>query len=228
VPGNLAPSRRVEKWQYLDVSFGARAFVLLLCLAPSSCDSECGAKPCGAVDRSAERGDYAVELDTETGFAAVEFGGQSSDFGLTGGEFVFTTLDSECAATPETPCTIVLERLRIELSSFTQPTSEGDLQIDEPVISVRAPIELVDSGGGFFLDAETTGTQICSTVNGTRDSATLALSDPASMNVDIPRQTFSLEGQFPLRFRAGSDGCETIDGSATVVASGRSPWAQRP
>jgi hypothetical protein len=125
-----------------------------------------------------------------------------------------------------TPCTLVLERLRFQISDFMQPTTEGDLEVEDVVVSVLAPVELVDSGGGYFLAAGVTGAQTCATVNGTRDSATVALGEDASMNLDIPRQTFSLLGRFPVRFRAGSDGCEKLDATATVSASGRSPWAR--
>ena len=120
------------------------------------------------------------------------------------------------------------ERLRLELSSATLPTSEGDFELDGPVLSIRAPIELSDSGGGYFLEAGVTGVQTCMSVDGRRDSATVALGDDVSMNIDIPNETFSLNGRFPLRVHVGENECNTLDATATVSASGRMPWTQRP
>jgi hypothetical protein len=210
------------------VIFATRILCCAFCLVPLGCDSECRATFCGAVDRGPLPGDYAVELDTAGAFVSLEIDGQRADAGLTRGQFVFTADDPTCAGSATTPCTIVLQRLQLDLGSFTLPASEGELSLTDVVLSVLAPIELVNAGSGYVLTAGNTGVRTCASVNGTRDAATVALGDDGSMNVDFPNETLSVEGRFPLRFRAGSDGCEKLDATATVIAAGRSPWIQRP
>jgi hypothetical protein len=209
-------------------AWAAGGSCVALCAVALGCDSECDETPCGSVDRGPQPGDFVVALDTENTFVFFAIDGHESDQGLVAGEFVFTTSDPECVASSNNPCAITLRRLRLELSSATLPTSEGDVRLEDPVLSINAPINLVDSGGGFFLQAGVTGVQTCMSVNGRRDSATVALGDDVSMNIDIPNETFSLNGSFPLRFHAGTAECQTLDATATVSASGRMPWTQRP
>jgi hypothetical protein len=209
-------------------AWSVRGPCVALCALAFGCDSECDETPCGPVGRGPQPGDFVVELDTETADVLFAIDGHESDQGLVAGEFVFTTTDPECVASSNNPCTIVLERLRLELSSATLPTSEGDFELDEPVLSIRAPIELSDSGYGYFLDPGQTGVQTCLSVDGRRDSATVALGDEAGMNIDVPNESFSLNGRFPLRFHAGDDECQTLDATASVSANGRVPWTQRP
>src|SRR6185503_14439026 len=105
------------------------------------CDStnECDAKGCERVDREPQTGDFVIDLDTETALVHFSIDGHESDQGLRGGEVVFTSDDPACSASSTTPCTITLVRLRLELSSATLPTSDGDVRLDEPVVSVRTP-----------------------------------------------------------------------------------------
>jgi hypothetical protein len=191
------------------------------------CGTECEPVACEKVDREARGGDVAIDLDTDTAFVFYSIDGFDADVGVTGGEIVFTTDAPSCSASSDNPCTITLERLRIELSSLTQPTNEGDVRLEHPVVSVVAPLELTDEGSGFALLPSRTRVQTCVSVDGRSDSTLVPLEKPLNMNLDFENEGASLSGTLPIRFGIGENECKQQQATGTILASGKTPW-ERP
>jgi hypothetical protein len=203
-------------------------FVLSLAALVGGCGSDCDSSACKKVDREARSGEFVVELDADTAFVAYQIDDFQSDMGLAGGELVFSTEKPSCVASSDNPCRITLERLRVELSSMTQPTTEGSVELNRPVVSLVAPLELVDDGGGFFLDPGRATVQTCVSVDGRPDSAIAPLRKPFAVMLDFENRTASFEGALPVRFRFGESECVEREAEATILATGEGPWVEAP
>jgi hypothetical protein len=195
---------------------------------PLACGSECRDVACKRVDLDPRSGDFVVELDTETALVFYQIDEFDSDQGLAGGQIVFRTDDPECMATPESPCTLELARLRLELGSMTQPTNEGDVQLERLVLAVETPVELVNRGSKYELPAGAANVQTCVTVDGRSDSAGAPLEASVLLSLDLTRRSLALDGVFPVRFGLGKNECVEQRATASVLATGVSPWAEAP
>jgi hypothetical protein len=191
------------------------------------CKSECEPVSCEKVDRGPREGDVVIALDTATAFVRYAIDDFESDLAVTAGELVLTTDDAECVASSDHPCTVTLERLRIALSSMSQPTTEGNVRLDDPVLSLVAPFELTDAGGGFVLEPERARIQTCVSVDGRPDASIVPLEQPLTLGLDFANEGASLEGTLPLAFAVGGNECVRKRARATIVVSGKTPW-KRP
>jgi hypothetical protein len=200
-----------------------RAWVVGLASVALACGSECKTGTCAKVDLEPGAADDVIALDTDSAFVHFVIDGIGSDQGLAGGEVVVEPEDASCVASADHPCAIVLKRLRVRLSSATLSTSEGDVSLVDPVVAVKAPLALVDSGSGFFVPHGTEA-ETCVSVDGRADAETAPLVGDPAMIIDFERQSFSLQGTFPVRFHIQGGECKAFAATATVVASGRTPW----
>jgi hypothetical protein len=205
-----------------------KCFVLSLAALAWGCGSECDSRPCKMVDREARSGEFVVELDAGRAFVSYRIDEFQSDMGLAGGELVFSTETPSCVASSDNPCRITLQRLRVELSSMTQPTTEGTVELNRPVLSLVAPLELVDEGGGFFLEPGRATVQTCVSVDDRPDSALAPLRKPFAVTLDFESRTSSFEGALPVRFGLGESECVQKEGEATILATGETPWNEAP
>jgi hypothetical protein len=133
--------------------------------------------------------------------------------------------DPECVASSDHPCVVTLKRLRFELGSFTLPTTHGDVELEQVVASLAAPLELVDAGIGYIADAGSE-LQSCMLVDGTADSATTALASNLELNLDFANEGLTLTGSLPVSFHSGDWECSSLDLTATVVSAGLLPWSK--
>ena len=167
--------------------------------------------------------DYKIELDRDAAFVHFVIDGVESDQGLVGGEVAVEPEDASCVASPDHPCVISLKRLRVRLSSATLSTTEGDVHLENPVVSVKAPLTLVDPGSGYVVPSGAEA-QTCLSVDGRVESTTARFGADTSVIIDFENQGFSLEGPFPVRFHVEDGECKVFDATATVIASGERPW----
>jgi hypothetical protein len=199
--------------------------VMALCGLVLACGSECKEERCATVDRGPRDGDLVIALDTESAFVVYEVEGFEANAGLPGGQIVFTTNEPSCIASSNRPCRLTLHRLRLELSSMVQPTTDGDVDLDDPVLTVETPVELVDLGSGFVLEPGV-NVQTCVSVNGRSSAATDPLEAPVTLTLDFANRTSVLEGTLPVAYSFGSDECVLQRATATITAAGVSPWAE--
>ena len=200
-----------------------RVWVLGVASFALACGTECRASSCAKVDLEPAASDQVIELDSETALVHFVIDGLGSDEGLVGGEVAVEPEDASCVASSDHPCVISLKRLRVRLSSATLSTTDGDVSLENPVVSVKAPLTLVDSGSGYVVPGGAEA-QTCVSVDGRADSATARFAGDVSMNIDFEQQGFSLQGSFPVRFHVQGGSCKVFDATASVVAAGQRPW----
>jgi Ca2+-binding RTX toxin-like protein len=176
--------------------------------------------------RAAMRNDIVLTLDASTAFIFLEVDGFGADMGLVRGTVSIETDDATCVASVDHPCSYVVNYIRIEYSSFTQPTTAGDVVSEEPFVVVQGPIPVVDSGFGIVIatdqPAEGGSTIIAPdpVAPGFR-RGTNGITQPLTMNLDVPNQGFSLEGEFSSTFQGST-------GNGTIISSGNSPFTNLP
>lgn len=176
---------------------------------------------------AAGRSDIVVALDDETAFVFLEVDGFSSDTRLLRGTVSIQTDDPMCVASSSNPCSYVINYVRIEYSSFTQPTTEGDFISNDPFVVVQGPIPVVDTGSGLVIPDQHRvegGSDLVSEEGIVPPGFRRGLSritSPLSINLDVPNQAFSIEGSFSSTFQGHA-------GTGTIVASGRQPFVNLP
>jgi hypothetical protein len=186
---------------------------------------QCEAHRCSTFDEAPMSDDYAIELETESALLAVQSGRFSSDSRLVAGDVVLRPDDPSCVPSSDHPCRLVLKRLRLDIGSFRLPTTQGDVHLENVVLSVKAPLGLVNSGSGYVVAVET-DVETCGRTNGLADSAVAALGAGVSLNVDFQNETLPVGGAFPVRFHFGKIECEALDATAMVVSAARAPWTR--
>jgi hypothetical protein len=214
----------------------ARALVCVLALLSAACTSEegsapsilprpCRARPCLTLDQEPSADDYVVNLNAATALLTWDADGLTSQAELQGGVVVLHATEPECLASSGHPCSVTLKRLRLELGALTIPTTDGDIELEQIVTSLVAPLELVDAGPGYVANAGSE-LQSCMFVDGTADSATVPLASSIELNLDFANEALALTGSLPVPFHVGAWECSTLDLTATVVSAGLAPWSK--
>lgn len=214
----------------------ARALVFGMALSWAACTNDegdatsilplpCRPRQCPAVDEGPSAEDYTIDLDTATALVTWDADGFTSQASLYGGVVVLHAGDPECVASSDHPCVVTLKRLRLELGSLTTPTTHGDIELEQVVASLVAPLELVDAGLGYMANAGSE-LQSCMLVDGTRDSATTVLASDLELNLDFANDGLTLTGSLPISFHSGDWECSTLDLTAALISTGLSPWSK--
>jgi hypothetical protein len=173
---------------------------------------------CPQVDEDAGAGARLVTLDQD---ALLFFESGFTPVVLSGGEVIFTPTEPGCVASMDHPCQLVLQRLQFRVGNFDIPYSDGSrLAVDEPVVSLTAPVELVDNGSGYFVPASSVF-QTCASVDGRRQSDSAASQDILVLHVDDMSQSLSVSGAFVLAVHADDDDCSQLYYPMRVTATGR-------
>lgn len=197
---------------------GRRAFTAAVVCLTFGCEGDCKLRRCEALDTEPGPGATWFELRRDQSFVSFELDGHATESPLLLGELAFDAPDPSCVAAPSTPCTLTLNRLRLRLASARIETGGTRVFIEEPELSVQAPLELVDRGFGFVIPSGTE-VQTCLLTDGRRDSARTPLDEPATLKHDPNNGRLLLAGLFPVRFHGGDGDCRTFDASANIVAT---------
>jgi hypothetical protein len=171
------------------------------------------------------RDDILVTFDASTALTLMQVDGFSADMGLLRGTASLQTEDAYCVPSADRPCHYIVNFVRIEVSTFALPTSEGEYTAAEPFSVVQGPIAVVDTGSGIVIPQ---GAQSVAGANfsgphidpGVR-SSTQGLPGPLSINLDAVNQAFSIEGEFRTSL-------EGHTGIGTIIASGNRPFVNLP
>jgi hypothetical protein len=171
------------------------------------------------------RNDVLVALDTSNAFIFLDIDDFGADMGLTRGTLSMETEDANCVASPSTPCSYVINYLRFEFSSFTQPTTVGDFTLTNPFVVVQGPIAVEDTGFGLVIPTGQSS-QFGGVASGPgivsgfrRDIQSLP--QPMTINLDVANQGFSIEGEF-------SGTLEGHSATGILLSTGTSPFVNLP
>jgi len=210
-------------------SVGAMAFALACGGTKNSArdllPSECATHACASIDEEPTSNEFVIDLDADRAQTRFELDIFATDLGLLAGSVVLTASDPSCLASVNSPCTITLRRLRLELGSTTIATTAGDVELNDPSLSLRAPLSLVDSGSDYVVPPET-DVQACAKVEGRPDSAIVPLHADSRLHVEFSRELLAFDVVFPFRFHFGDWQCQNFDATLRVTAAGRSPWTK--
>ncbi len=185
----------------------------------------CDAEDCEQFDADPNESDHVIALDDDA-FGYIDLNGEGSNVSVSG-EVVIHAEDATCMATPATPCSITLKRLRVGLGSMMLPSSIGDFAWDDVSASIEVPLELVDQGSGYIVPSETL-VQTCGLVDGREDAGISEVGTASSIDLDFEGQFIGIDITLPLVVSVGHRSCDEWKLQVTVVAAGVRPWEQVP
>jgi hypothetical protein len=174
---------------------------------------------CPTVDVNEDADAVVISLDSSTAFVTVD-ADPSEAWALLGGQVILAPSERDCVASSDHPCHATLRRLKLEVSAFTQRFSDDStLSVDEPVVSLVAPVELDDTGSGFVISADHRF-QTCALVDGRRQSDMAKSNEPTTLMFDETSRSMSISSSFVLIVHGDSDKCAAVPYSMHLIASG--------
>jgi Ca2+-binding RTX toxin-like protein len=138
------------------------------------------------------------------------------DTTVTGGVVSLQTDNAACFALPGSPCTYVLNAMRLSLSNFTF----SGQSITDTVVVVNGPLTVVDEGEGILIPAGT-AVVLAFTRDGNRESIDSTSPSGLDLQLNVVTQRLAISGTF-----SGAKDGVTVE--AAVVGSAISPFANLP
>ena len=174
---------------------------------------------CPAVDEDMDAGTVVINLNSSNAFITIDED-PSQAMALLGGQVILAPSEPNCIASSDHPCHAKLSRLKFQVSGFTQRFSDNStLTVDEPVVSLMAPVELDDQGAGFLIPAGNQF-QTCALVDGRRQSDRAKSNELTTLIFDEPSRSMSVSSSFVLIVHADSDKCAAVTYSMHLIAAG--------
>ena len=174
---------------------------------------------CPAVDEDGDAGAVAINLNYSNALVTIDED-PPQDMALLGGQVILAPSEPNCVASLDHPCHATLSRLKFQVSGFTQRFSDDStLMVDEPAVSLVAPVELDDQGAGFLIPAGSQF-QTCALVDGRRQSDTAKSNELTTLIFDEQSRSMSVSSNFVLIVHADSDKCAAVTYSMHLIAAG--------
>ena len=186
-------------------------WLILAALLLASCgQSECEERrACTPTPPAPATEDIVLQL--QGGFVSIAAdGGVESEHEADSSVMVLAPPESDCRATPATPCHLLLKHFEVRFAHTNWALSTGDdLPVDDTLVSLAQPADLEDFGNGYVLGTGQTF-RTCASVDGHRQSAQSISRVIGLVTFIEVLSAFAIDATFPMVVRRNDEACSEL------------------